>query len=137
MSYLPENYENDGYSYLIGYAENFQNCHLYNGDEFKIDAKPGDKFELTYIPILSQIVAPKIAAACQAFWKTVELTYKAEYGILVGTGKDQIAGVGERNVSIALDRSHREPYVVHIYVSPRTVLPTPPEDGSATGTGKQ
>lgn len=138
MNLDPSAYENNGNRYLIGFSENNSNCHLIDGDEFTIQAgAPGTGFTLTYIPTVSQFVSPVIGQNCVSFWSTVQLTYSSTTGILTGMGTENFNGGITRHVSIAIDRSHSDPSVVHIYVSSRTVAAPPPDDGSATGTGKK
>jgi hypothetical protein len=138
MNYLPEDYENYGKGYVIGSAAEPYRCHLFDGDEFTIQSTGMDSgFKLTYVPKLPDHISGDIGKKCSDFWKSASLNYDSALGILCGIGTDQFGGGGEqRTISIALDRSRRDPFVVHIYVSARKIAAPPPDDGSATGTGK-
>ena len=132
-----DDYRNGGNSYAIGFTANYTNCHLVDGDEFTITkASSTSPFKLKYNAIASQPTDPAAAKACSDFWNSVNLSYSYRYGNLTGFGQDQFDGGGTRYVSITLDRSHEDPYVVHIYVSERGGAPQP-DDGSATGTGNR
>lgn len=137
MSLSPNNYTNNSMPYLIGYSQNSGNCNLLDGDEFTILSNgPGQGFTLAYIPVVSQHTNPARAQQCVDFWSTVLLTYDPTTGILTGIGTEKFNGGIQRPLSVALDRSHENPSVVHIYVAERTVAPPQPDDGSATGTGR-
>lgn len=139
MSYRPEDYQNNGKPFVVGFAADSANCHMYDGDQFKIASTGvGSPYKLTYDPIVTKHVNPALATNCVDFWNTVALNYGAATGIFTGTGTNQIGGgAGYRGVSVALDRSHMNPFVVHVYVAPRQIAGPPPDDGSATGTGKR
>lgn len=136
-TYSADSYKNGGLPYVVGYTLNYSYCHLIDGDQFTITKASGKPFKLVYDPIVSQYTNRPGAQYCKDFWKSVDLNYDSKTGILTGYGDDQFSGKGGiRYVSIALDRSHADPFVVHIYVSERDGGGQP-EDGSATGTGKR
>jgi hypothetical protein len=130
-----QNFANGGKAYALGFAVKPRLCHVFDGDSMEIYSTAG-AWKVRYMDSVSRYVAPNDGTKNVRFWDSVTLQHNDDLGILYGEGVDQFGGKDEiRPVCVSLDRSRHDPFVAHIYVGARRGIPSPPDDGSATGTG--